>query len=78
MSELETRLDECFKAVFTDLTDDDVRRASTASVGAWDSVASLSLMAVIEEQFGVPIPTELMGDLVSYDLVLEYIKEREA
>ena len=73
-TDLETRVKKCFKAVFPELSDDEVTRASTASVGSWDSVGSLSLLALLEEELQVSIPTEMMGELASYELVLDYVK----
>jgi acyl carrier protein len=75
MIDTETSVKKCFKAVFGELSDDEVTRASTASVGSWDSVGTLSLFAVIEEELHVKIPTEMMGELISYELVLDYVKQ---
>jgi acyl carrier protein len=53
MSQTDERLLRCFQAVFPDLDDKQVPRASTSNVSAWDSIATTNLVAVIEEEFGI-------------------------
>lgn len=72
-----TRLVKCFAAVFPDLDERDIPRASPASVGSWDSLASVTLVSVLEEEFGVDIPPDDVEHLVSFDLVLDYVQQHE-
>ena len=74
MDDIEATLRHCFKAVFPELSDDEIPLASTASVGGWDSVAALSLMMLVEEQLQIRVPTDMMPDFVSYELILDFIK----
>lgn len=53
--DLEARLETCFLTVFPDLAAADVRQATVDSVEKWDSVATLTLVNVIEEEFGIEI-----------------------
>ncbi len=69
MSSMEERLKECFTAVFPNLTSDEILRSSTASVATWDSLATVTLISVIEEEFGVTIAPEEYEYIVSFDLV---------
>jgi acyl carrier protein len=55
MSNEEERLTECFRSVFPDLSSDEILRASSASVATWDSLATVTLVSLIEEEFGVTI-----------------------
>lgn len=73
MNELEPKLRQCFQAVFPDLEDTEIPRASMASMGAWDSVTTVTLLALVEEQFEVRVAPEEMEDLVSYELILDYL-----
>jgi acyl carrier protein len=74
MADLRTRLEQCFAAVFPDLSADEIRSASTASVPAWDSLAFATLVSVIEEEFGVEIPVDELAELGSFNLLLELIE----
>jgi acyl carrier protein len=78
MNELNQRLTNCFATVFPELGEEEIHRASQASVANWDSVASITLVNVIEEEFETQIDLEEVADLVSFDLVLDYLRNRNA
>lgn len=73
MNDLETRVASCFEAVFPTLAAGEIRRASQASVAEWDSVAALTLVNVIEEEFDIQISADAMPDLTSFDLIVEHL-----
>lgn len=70
------RLTECFRSVFPNLSSDEILRASTASVATWDSLATVTLVSVIEEEFGVTISPDEYEYLVSFDLARECLKSK--
>ena len=72
------RLVNCFSAVFPDLTAEEIVVASPASVGSWDSVASITLMSVLEEEFGISIEPEDIEQLVSFELILNYLQQEKS
>ncbi len=76
MSSMEERLKECFTAVFPNLTSDEILRSSTASVATWDSLATVTLISVIEEEFGVTIAPEEYEYIVSFDLVNQCLQSK--
>jgi acyl carrier protein len=76
MDDLEGRLTECFALVLPDLTREEIRQASMSSVPAWDSMASVTLVAVIEEEFGVQVALEELEEMVSFDTVLDLLRRR--
>jgi len=49
--ELENRLVCCFASVFEDLTTEQIAQASVTT--EWDSLAAVTLLAVVEQEFGV-------------------------
>jgi acyl carrier protein len=51
---------------------------SPDSVEAWSSLAHLDLILAIEEEFGVTIPDEEVGDLTSYRLLRLTLEEQGA
>jgi len=56
------RLVKCFTTVFPDLNEEQTLQASAAGLTQWDSLATLNLMALIEEEFGVSIDLDDMED----------------
>jgi acyl carrier protein len=55
MGEMEKRLASCFSAVLPELIPAEILHASADSVPSWDSVATLNLIMVIEDEFGIEI-----------------------
>lgn len=67
------RLAQCFLLVFPDLKLAEVYSASSSSVAAWDSTAAIVLANVIEEEFQVKLDYDVLPELVSFDLILNYL-----
>ena len=76
MTDLRQRLLTCFVAVFPDLGENEIPLASTATVSAWDSLASVTLVSVIEEEFDLQLDVDELEDLNSFALVLAVLNER--
>jgi acyl carrier protein len=74
MSELEDRLTRCFASVFPELSETEIRNASTESVGVWDSLSSVTLAAVIQEEFNLEIDLEILPTLESFESFRDYLK----
>ena len=70
------RLIRCFELVFHDLSRAEITRASMASVGKWDSIATLNLLGVLEEEFAMEFDEEEFGELVSFELFLDFLEGR--
>ena len=66
MHDQESRLIRCFASVFPGLTEDEIRNCSAESIGMWDSLSSVTLAAVIEEEFGVSIDPDELAQLNSF------------
>jgi acyl carrier protein len=77
LTDTRSRLVQCFSAVFPNLTEAEIPRASMTSVGSWDSLSSVTLISVIEEEFGVEIAPEELELFVSFDLILDYLIDQE-
>lgn len=75
-ADLDQRLQRCFLTVFPELAQSEVPSASTSSVGQWDSLATITLLSVIEEEFGIQTPLDDYEELGSYALVRSYLSER--
>jgi acyl carrier protein len=66
MSDQEQHLIRCFASVFPGLTEEEIQNASTDSVGIWDSLSTVTLAAVIQEEFGLEIDPEILPHLDSF------------
>jgi acyl carrier protein len=77
MSDAKVRLTKCFAAVFPDLSEDQIHQATPTKVAVWDSLASITLISVIEEEFGVEIDPEDIEHLVSFESVLDYVNRKQ-
>ena len=73
MSDVETRLVGCFQTIFPELTEADILNASQEKLEQWDSVAAITLLNVIEEEFSTQIDYELLSDLDTFAKVLKYL-----
>lgn len=74
MSELERRLITCFASVFPTLTEEEIRSASTESVGVWDSLSFVTLAAVVQEEFDLQIDLVVLPDLDSFHAFRDYLQ----
>jgi acyl carrier protein len=77
MDEMGKRLAACFSAVLPELSTDEIHQASATSVGSWDSVATVTLLAVVEEEFGISIEAENPAQFDSFQHFLDYLREVE-
>jgi acyl carrier protein len=78
MDNLENRLVRCFSSVFPDLSEDQIRNASVDSVPAWHSLASVTLISVVQEEFGVQVGLTDLPNLVSFSAVQNYVQHHVA
>jgi len=76
LPDLHSRLVECFAAVFPGLDEAEIPRASFTSVAKWDSLATITLIGVLEEEFGVSVPPDDLELLVSFELILDYLRSK--
>ena len=75
MDEQQKRLESCFLSVFPDLAPEDIANASAATVEGWDSVASITLLTVIEEEFGISIEIDDPARFNSFKNISAYLQE---
>jgi acyl carrier protein len=74
MNDTEKKVIRCFSNVFPDVPLSEFPRASTASLAAWDSVAHVTLLSSIAEEFGLDLEIEDFEELVSYPLIIDYLE----
>jgi acyl carrier protein len=78
MIDLDQRLQRCFVAVFPHLTDGEIQKTSAATCAEWDSLALVTLIALVEEEFGIQVPVADLEHLLSFDAIHEYLQQQEA
>ena len=78
MQDLEHRLVRCFSSVFPELSEEQVRNASIESVPGWHSLASVTLVSVVQEEFGVQVSLSDLPSLVSFSAVQNYVQHHLA
>lgn len=75
MNDIEQRLTKCFHVVFDGLSDREILHASQQTVAAWDSVASITLVNVVEEEFHIQVDLDHLEKLDSFQHLADYISK---
>jgi acyl carrier protein len=76
VTELDNRLFRCISSIFSNLTYEDVRELSVTSLIETDSLAAVTLVAVIDEEFGVILDAETLVQLGSFHAIGQYLSEK--
>jgi acyl carrier protein len=76
MDSVQVRLRDCFAAVFPALTQEQILQADHYNVSRWDSVASVTLFATIEEEFEIEVDLQELPRLLSFESILGYLTSR--
>jgi acyl carrier protein len=76
MDDIKERVIKCFETTFPDLPRSAITSASQGSVAAWDSLATVTLVNVLEDEFQVELDLEQLAKLDSFARVYANIQER--
>ncbi|MGA3189138.1 MAG: hypothetical protein ABSF22_18690 [Bryobacteraceae bacterium] len=76
MNNVKERVTNCFLNVFPNLKKDQIATASTASLPEWDSVAHVTLLSSIAEEFNLDFEMEDFEELTSYPLIVQYLDKK--
>jgi acyl carrier protein len=68
-NEVERRLKDCFRTVFPDLPEEQISSASQATVSAWDSIATVTLVTIIDQEFGIELDLDKLSQLDSFNSI---------
>jgi acyl carrier protein len=77
MDDARSRLMRCFSTVFPELPSGTLANANTANTAEWDSLSSVTLFALVEEEFGTELDVNALGELSSFDSILDYLQTRK-
>ncbi|MFH0908152.1 MAG: acyl carrier protein [bacterium] len=75
-SDVEARVIKCFSLVFPELAADEIETASRQTLRRWDSLASVTLFAVLEEEFNIKLVPEDFVILSSFNDIREHVRFR--
>jgi acyl carrier protein len=76
MSDFQARLTTCFTTVFPKLREKEIPSATMATVEGWDSLATATLVTVLEEEFGVQVKPQDVEQMVSFRQILQYLTSK--
>lgn len=73
MAELQDRLLHCFSSVFPTIPLAQLRLATVQTMPEWDSIAAVTLVAVLQEEFAIRIDFSELPRLGSFEAVQRYL-----
>jgi acyl carrier protein len=76
MNDINQRISRCFANVFPDIRPNQIAAASTTSLSGWDSVAHITLLAAISEEFDLEFAPEDFEELISFPRIVNYVESR--
>jgi acyl carrier protein len=71
--EVREKLKNCFRAVFPTLSEASIPNAAVATVAAWDSVAAITLLHVVEEEFQIEVDLDRLAELDSFESLAAFL-----
>jgi acyl carrier protein len=74
MSEQENRLMRCFASVFPALSPAEIRTINSESTANWDSLATVTLASVVQDEFDVEIELDVLPELNSFAAFQAYLQ----
>ena len=74
MNELGEKLADCFQAVFPQISRNDIQGTSMKLTEDWDSMATITLVSLIEESFGIETQPDDIEHLTSFESILRYLQ----
>jgi acyl carrier protein len=74
-NKIPAKLIRCFAAVFPGLGREQIESASVKNVEAWDSIAGVTLVTAIEEEFGTELDPDVVEIFVSFHAIRDYLTQ---
>lgn len=71
--EIASQLEDCFAVVFPKAPRNELSDAAIGSTAGWDSLATLTLVSVIEETFQISVPLDDLEQFLSFELIMNYL-----
>jgi len=78
VNDIRPRLMRCFTAVFSHLSEQRIAAARLDTLEGWDSVAAVTLVSTIEEEFETELDLDALESLTSFQSILDYLTRESA
>ncbi len=78
MTSAETKLLDCVKTVFPNVPEDNIPELTMENAAQWDSLATVTLAALIEENFGIEIEAEDLAQFTSFRNISSFLNGHAA
>jgi acyl carrier protein len=75
VTEPDVRLLRCFRATFPDVEPEQIPSLAAETLEQWDSLQTVILIAVLEEEFELRIPARDFPAMRSFSSVRDYLAE---
>lgn len=69
MDSVQEKLTRCFAAVFPQLGPEEIPAATAENTAGWDSVAQVTLLSAIGEEFGIEMDFEAFEGATSFSVI---------
>ena len=76
MSELDSRLSRCLATIFPDLSEENINACDMSVVITADSLAAVTLLALLEEEFGVALDIEELLTLRTFAAIRDRLQAK--
>lgn len=75
MSELDDRLARCFASVFPTLSEGEIRSSHVAPLFDVDSLAAVTFVTLIDQEFGVNVELSDLLELGSFEAIAQFLRK---
>jgi acyl carrier protein len=75
MHDVRQRLAKCFSAVFPEFSPEEIGKSTASHAANWDSLSAVTLLAVVEEEFGIDLEVHEMESLASFEGMMQRVNE---
>ena len=72
---IKEKLLKCFSAVFPELDPAGIESANVENTSGWDSIAHVTLLTLVSEEFGMEVDFEKFESAISFSGFLTLIRE---
>ena len=76
MTDIKNRLIKCFQIVFPDVPEAEIPQLTQAATAKWDSVATITLLNVLEDEFRVEMDLDQAAEFDSFGKIHSYFQQR--
>jgi acyl carrier protein len=70
------RLMRCFASVFPSTPREEIRTSRFDTISGWDSLKGVTLLAVLDEEFGIQLEVPELLELETFDAVKRYLLQQ--